>query len=932
MEKRKLLLSAAAAFFSMTVYSQAGLNTASPASTLDIAAKNATGKTKNADGLLIPRVDRERAQSMENIATSTLIYVNSISTGTASGSAVNMDAVGYYYYDGSLWIKLVTPASAFKAINIYNADGTVDSNRKVAQGDKTLAFTGTAVNAFSVDGTTFSVDAANDRVGIKNNAPTADLEIGSNNATTGAANPTLRIHSNANEAGKGGILEFTENGVGYGTVIKHHTSLSTDGSISEGLHFITRSNSVESAVPTMSLDQVNERVGVGTGSPQKKLHVNGALQVTNELNVGGTANTVGSAGTLGQVLTSNGAGAAPKWTAVPASTDTNIYNANGVLAANRIVTQGDKTLAFTSTGVNAFSVDGATLSVDAANDRLGVGTASPATKLHVEGSQFLNAAVTGTATKNVLDINIGQDGAGYGNRTDNYGINMKTSSSIQGGTIARINFGDSSTSTANGSRYLSFSVGKTLNEILYLNDNNVGIGTTSPGAKLEINNGSVNGAIKIVDGSQGVNKVLTSDASGIGTWKDLPVSTITNIYNANGTLNTDRIVTQGDKTLAFTGTKTNAFSVDGATLSVDAANDRVGIGTSAPQNKLDLGTTVGGTASDVTGKKLALYNNASGTDFYGLGISSTLLQFHAASTATAEPGMVLKSPGLVGIGTSNPGQKLTVVDTGNGNDKSGIASFMANNLTRGVGIGWEGVQALGTSTTADLNFNAKGTGNIIMQTSGTTGNVGIGASPTQKLDVNGNLRVRNINANQGNGGIDRVVVADADGVLKTIGTGAYALFHARLAADQPMGNNGGTPATLLFATPTATSSLYTYNTSTGTLTFNQSGNYLVNMQASFAKSTSATSTRYVLGVRVVPDNGNYISRGSHFSYRTAENSSGNPTIGDLMQFTTVITVPNAGYQVRFTGGPASPATATMLATEEGTSGSGSVSNITIQKI
>ncbi|MDQ1162918.1 hypothetical protein QE422_003286 [Chryseobacterium sp. SORGH_AS 447] len=48
---------------------------------------------------------------------------------------------------------------------------------------------------------------------------------------------------------------------------------------------------------------------------------------------------------------------------------------------------------------------------------------------------------------------------------------------------------------------------------------NVGIGTSAPGARLEVNNGSTAGAIKIIDGTQGANKVLTSDANGVGTWK-----------------------------------------------------------------------------------------------------------------------------------------------------------------------------------------------------------------------------------------------------------------------------------------------------------------------------------------------------------------------------------------------------------------------------
>jgi uncharacterized protein (TIGR02145 family) len=43
---------------------------------------------------------------------------------------------------------------------------------------------------------------------------------------------------------------------------------------------------------------------------------------------------------------------------------------------------------------------------------------------------------------------------------------------------------------------------------------NVGVGTTSPSAKLH-----VNGTFKVTDGTQGADKVLTSDATGKGTWQ-----------------------------------------------------------------------------------------------------------------------------------------------------------------------------------------------------------------------------------------------------------------------------------------------------------------------------------------------------------------------------------------------------------------------------
>ncbi|PIF47638.1 hypothetical protein CLU96_4705 [Chryseobacterium sp. 52] len=178
MEKNLFLLTLLV--FNALAFGQIGVNTTNPAATLDITAKNAAGTSTNPEGLLVPRVDREKAQSMTGVATSTLIYVNAVSTGTQTGTTANIDAVGFYYFDGSLWQKLKSSGSGD---NIYTTNGTLGGNRMVTQGANTLGFTSNAVNGFSVDGTTLSVDAANDRVGVGTNAPTASLEV--NSKTTG---------------------------------------------------------------------------------------------------------------------------------------------------------------------------------------------------------------------------------------------------------------------------------------------------------------------------------------------------------------------------------------------------------------------------------------------------------------------------------------------------------------------------------------------------------------------------------------------------------------------------------------------------------------------------------------------------------------------------------------------------------------------------
>lgn len=81
---------------------------------------------------------------------------------------------------------------------------------------------------------------------------------------------------------------------------------------------------------------------------------------------------------------------------------------------------------------------------------------------------------------------------------------------------------------------------KTLNIIFLLGycsalwAQNVGIGTPNPSEKLHIENGS----IRIVDGTEGVGKVLVSDANGVGSWQSLAGSWAAYVMRANSASNT----------------------------------------------------------------------------------------------------------------------------------------------------------------------------------------------------------------------------------------------------------------------------------------------------------------------------------------------------------------------------------------------------------
>ena len=105
---------------------------------------------------------------------------------------------------------------------------------------------------------------------------------------------------------------------------------------------------------------------------------------------------------------------------------------------------------------------------------------------------------------------------------------------------------------------------------IYYNDGNVGIGTTSPGAELE-----VNGQVKITGGSPGAGKVLKSDANGLATWETFTAGAGDDLGDHTATEN-----------IRLNG---HWLSGDGENEGVYVANNgNVGIGTTSPIQKLGV--------------------------------------------------------------------------------------------------------------------------------------------------------------------------------------------------------------------------------------------------------------------------------------------------------------------------------------------------------
>lgn len=199
-----------------------------------------------------------------------------------------------------------------------------------------------------------------------------------------------------------------------------------------------------------------------------------------------------------------------------------------------------------------------------------------------------------------------------------------------------------------------------------------------------------------------------------------------NIYKDNGTLASDRTVNLNGNKLVFTG--------DG----------NVGIGTASPISKLNVR---GGTLN--VGN---LIEYAGGLQVQNQDASKPV--FTAYGTDNAEK-MRIANNGNVGIGVQSPTQKLDVDGTARVRNKmmigtewtGGGALSVRNNVAS---------DNIATFVSADNSYKAVLKDN---------GNFGIGtASPTQKLDVAGTVRLRNVP--NGNAENDKVLVIDNNGVVK----------------------------------------------------------------------------------------------------------------------------------------------------------------------
>ena len=335
----------------------------------------------------------------------------------------------------------------------------------------------------------------------------------------------------------------------------------------------------------------------------------------------------------------------------------------------------------TSSGV---SIDGnlvvntSVLYVDTANDRVGIGTTSPSRKLHVIGGDVYVPTTSDTVG------------------TGSYGGNSFELRNSATGEHFNVDVFNRTTATW----YTPFHI---------QNTGNVGIGTTSPSAKLDVaGNAEFNGETYVRAQSNVGLRVQTID-QGLGGSDGLRVG-----------LNAIHAFVWNFENTPL------SFATNGSQKATILANGNVGIGTTSPSSKLHVvgpinieRTGVAATSSiDMEGNFRYIAANGYAHAFFSQG--SEMVRFYS---------------GNVGIGITSPQRPLDV----NGDIQN-------NGVLRRAGLVF--LKSDGTSTKiGPANATA---GDVSIHSSGTlgtgdqlavfksSGNVGIGTTgPQKKLDVNG---------------------------------------------------------------------------------------------------------------------------------------------------------------------------------------------------
>ena len=423
--------------------------------------------------------------------------------------------------------------------------------------------------------------------------------------------------------------------------------------------------------------KANGNVGIGTVSPTEKLSVSGNIELddmpangtrylmTNETNTGtGRINIQAGGGSAayggGLSLIANSHASKPGW--VIAGISSGAGTVGGATEGRFVVnTHG------LGTGTDIFTV--------LRTGNVGIGTTSPFTNLEIEGSGLDSIirlyAASGAANIRTWEIRaIGVAGEGLLFRQVNDANNSYT------------------------------------NRMIIDTDGDVGIGTITPAAKLEV----VGDVTKTVS----INQTRTDTSTSLATMRSFYAFGITQFRGG-----VDKGLYMSNITNNIPGIQVVDSSNNAGSLSIQPYGGNVGIGNTAPASKLHTGAIVEGS--------FLPYLNGTAISFT---TSTNVITVHDSAA----------------LGTNTAAGLMLVNNNNSNNAPSPLIAFSARSTSNTYNQTYAAIWGEKNSTGADVNWN---TGGLIFATSTSTGpyermrinpvgDIGIGTNiPQAKFHING---------------------------------------------------------------------------------------------------------------------------------------------------------------------------------------------------
>jgi hypothetical protein len=597
-------------------------------------------------------------------------------------------------------------------------------------GDTDLGFFTSAANTLNIatSGSTRATILENGYVGIGTTSPAGMLEIAS-------ADPRLRLTDNNTAAISGNCyLEFNGNDARAAAAYTNSDGLNIQADAGGGDNILFNTNG---ANERFRIDSTG-RLLVGTSANIANL---GGFSLQN-------AGTATKASFLQAVFANASGGPIHRF----------YHSRNATVNGHTIVQDGDEfgiidfigsdgTSPITGAEIKA-EVDG-TPSVDdmpgrlvfsttadgsdspterlriASDGKVGVGTSSPATLMHL-------SSATGSSSPTPTELRIATTtNASNWSTTDPWGqLSFYSADTSNGGAKIQAAIASTAVESFGGLCRLSLWThnGTELNEQLsVLNNGNVGINTTSPNERFSVDvNGATNRAIEIY------NADTTLSAGELVHAIRFTQNDTSNPNTTHASIETVTTGSQGLLNMVFKARNNTEY------MRIDT-NGNVGIGTSSPTQLIDLESTSGG--------RIAFTDT--GSQRYSIGNSGSSLSIRDESDSADR--ITITNGGNVGIGTADPGTKLVVQEfstfTLNSNTID-YTTFLQGGATQGNGN-------YGASLGFSRINSAGRTGAVIAakQTTADADQIGIAFLTHQSASTNTDLVEQMLITHDGNVGI-----------------------------------------------------------------------------------------------------------------------------------------------------------------------------------